>query len=70
MINDRLKEGERVYGNKSVSRPTGFIVNDIAEELADICGWAAVLYARLMALKQVMDKELKETDRADDQPAT
>jgi hypothetical protein len=52
LVNKRLANGERVYGDASFDRPMAELVGEIEEELLDIAGWSYVAWCRLVALKK------------------
>lgn len=43
----RLAAGAREYGNSSFNRPGAELVDEMMQELEDVCGWALLLWVRL-----------------------
>ena len=59
----RLITGAATYGDTSLTRPAPELVDEIQQELEDVCGWSLLLWIRLERLKQNVDaKEQGETD--------
>ena len=48
----RLDKGAAEYGEKSFSREPSALLTEIQEELADVCGWAFILWARVQKLEK------------------
>ena len=48
-VRERLRRGERLYGRTGYSRPAAELLEEIAEELVDVGGWAAILRDVLLA---------------------
>ena len=46
-LRTRLDAGAAEYGNASFTRPAGALVDEIQQELEDVCGWALILWMRL-----------------------
>lgn len=51
----RLEAGEREYGDVSFQRPMGELVDEVCEELLDVCGWSFVMWCRLQERKAKCD---------------
>ncbi|MCA8975202.1 MAG: hypothetical protein KDC98_10795 [Planctomycetes bacterium] len=47
----RLTAGAREYGDTSFTRPAADLVDEIQQELEDVCGWALILWLRLDRLR-------------------
>ncbi len=47
----RLMRGAEVYGNASFERPAAELVDEIQQELEDVCGWGLLLWIRLERLR-------------------
>lgn len=58
-LNAKMKQGFKDYGDKSFSRPPIELVEEIEEELLDICGWSMIMWCKLEDIK-VKTKELNE----------
>tara|TARA_R110002096_G_scaffold4461_1_gene20685 strand:- start:54 stop:284 length:231 start_codon:yes stop_codon:yes gene_type:complete len=57
----RMITGAATYGDASFARPAPELVDEIQQELEDVCGWSLLLWIRLERLKNAV--ELKgETD--------
>jgi len=52
MVRQRLDAGRAEYGDASFTRPPDELVGEIEEELLDVVGWAAVLFARVQRLRR------------------
>ena len=51
-VRARMAAGAAEYGDKSFQAPAPKTIDEIQQELADVCGWSAVLYVRLERLKE------------------
>lgn len=51
-VEQRLEAGKPTYGDASFQKPLTEIVEEIREELLDVCGWAFILYDRLNLIEQ------------------
>ena len=59
----RLITGAATYGDASFTRPAPELVDEIQQELEDVCGWSLLLWIRLERLKQSVDAKAQgETD--------
>lgn len=50
-VAQRLSAGAVEYEDSSIHRPAGQLIDEIQQELEDVCGWAAILWLRLENLK-------------------
>lgn len=50
-VRRRLEAGAAEYGDASHQRPNDDLVDEIQQELEDVCGWAAILWAKLDRLR-------------------
>jgi len=50
----RMRVGRQEYGDVSFSRNPEALITEIEEELADVCGWSFVLFARLQRLREAL----------------
>ena len=57
----RLITGAATYGDTSFKRPAPELVDEIQQELEDVCGWSLLLWIRLERLKTSVDAK-EETD--------
>ena len=51
-VRARLEKGQVEYGDASFKRPPDELLGEIEEELADVCGWAFVLWCRIYKLRE------------------
>lgn len=59
----RLITGAAIYGDASFTRPAPELVDEVQQELEDVCGWSLLLWIRLERLKQsVATTEQGDTD--------
>ena len=58
-VHARLVEGERVFDNKGLDKPSIDLVDEIQQELEDIAGWGVLLWIRLERIK-TLAKQLDE----------
>jgi hypothetical protein len=47
----RLEAGREDYGDRSFTRPPPELVDEIAEELLDVCAWSFILWHRVEGLR-------------------
>ena len=60
VVRQRLAAGATEYGDASHRRPVGDLLDEIQQELADVCGWSAILWGRLEHLRQLTAAKEKE----------
>jgi hypothetical protein len=58
LVRYRMEKGAEAYGDASFERHPPELLEEILEELADVCGWSAVLASRIYALQRKV-KDLK-----------
>lgn len=51
-VRARCEKGEAEYGDRSFRRPLGELLDEVAEELLDVCGGGFVLWCRVESLKR------------------
>ena len=51
-VEDRLEQGRVEYGDRSYSKDGVALIDEIIEELADVCGWSVILFGRLQVLRE------------------
>jgi hypothetical protein len=51
-VRARLVEGARIYGDASLDLPVDNLLNEIEQELEDVCGWSVLLWAKLERLRE------------------
>ena len=54
-LRSRLASGAATYGETSFQRPARELVDEIMEELEDVCGWSLILWTRLEGLRENVD---------------
>ena len=47
LVAARLEAGRQEYGDRSFERKGEELIDEIIEELADVCGWSYILFDRL-----------------------
>ena len=47
----RLVAGAATYGDRSFTRPAAELVDEVQQELEDVCGWSLLLWIRLERLR-------------------
>lgn len=62
----RLAAGAVTYGDTSFTRPAAELVNEIQQELEDVCGWALLLWTRLDRLRGQVERVAELTGGNDD----
>ncbi|MBN1605500.1 MAG: hypothetical protein JW940_02650 [Polyangiaceae bacterium] len=50
-VRDRLEKGREVYGDASFTAAPDALLDEIAEELQDVCAWSYILWTRLERLR-------------------
>jgi hypothetical protein len=55
----RLEVGAREHGDASFQRPPVELVDEIQQELEDVCGWSLLLWIRLDRLRGKVDSIAK-----------
>lgn len=60
VVRQRLEAGAQEYGDASHRRPVGELLDEIQQELADVCGWSAILWGRLEHLRQLTSKQKEQ----------
>lgn len=63
---DRLAQGERVFGNRSLLAPTARLLDEVQQELEDVAGWGALLWVRLERLRERVLREGEPRHEEDD----
>jgi hypothetical protein len=48
----RLQAGAKEYGDRSFQRPPGELVEEVQQELEDVCGWGLLLWLRLEGMRE------------------
>lgn len=52
LVRARLEKGSEAYGEASFERHPPDLLQEILEELADVCGWSCVLATRIYQLQR------------------
>lgn len=56
-VRERLEAGRAAYGDRSFSADPARLVEEIRQELLDVCGWAFVLATRLDSMERELAKQ-------------
>lgn len=51
-LRTRLAVGATTYGDASFTRPAADLLDEVQQELEDVCGWSLLLWIRLERLRQ------------------
>ena len=65
-VRSRLERGRVDFEDRSLERPAMELITEIQEELADVCGWSAILWCRLERIREAAARV--ETETADTIP--
>ena len=65
-VRARLEKGQAEYGDASFQRPPEELAAEIEEELADVCGWAFVLWCRVRRLREAVERGATPSRRKPD----
>ena len=52
----RLEAGAATYGDASFTRPAAELVDEVQQELEDVCGWSLLLWIRLERLRGAVEQ--------------
>lgn len=52
----RLVAGAVTYGDASFTRPAAELVDEVQQELEDVCGWSLLLWLRLERLRGAVEQ--------------
>lgn len=55
-LRTKLAKGYAYYGDKSFKGSPLNTIDEIEEELIDICGWSIMLYYKLKVLREALEK--------------
>lgn len=55
-VEERLKEGQRQYGDRSYTKNPDVLLNELQQEVEDIAGWGVILWIRLEAMRTQVRK--------------
>lgn len=61
----RLAAGAVTYGDRSLTRPAADLVDEVMQELEDVCGWSLLLWIRLDRLRGSVER-IAETKGGED----
>lgn len=67
VVRARLERGRTDFEDRSLDRPATELVDEIGEELADVAGWAAVLWVRLQRIRELAER-VEDVGSADTLP--
>lgn len=51
----RLAAGAATYGDESFRRPAAELIDEVQQEIEDVCGWSLILWTRLERLRERID---------------
>jgi hypothetical protein len=51
-LRQRLVAGAETYGDTSFTRPAAELVDEVQQELEDVCGWSLLLWIRLERVRR------------------
>lgn len=54
VVRSRLELGREAYGDRSFGAEPAQLVAEVQAELADVCGWAFILWSRLEAMRAAL----------------
>jgi len=52
----RLVAGAKTYGDVSFTRPAAELLDELRQELEDVCGWGLILWLRLERLRAAVER--------------
>lgn len=55
-LRQRLIRGAETYGDTSFKRPAAELVDEVQQELEDVCGWSLLLWTRLERVRRSADR--------------
>ncbi len=61
---EKMDKGRQEHTDASFDKPATDLVDEITEEILDICGWSVLLYTRLKRLKKAV-KRIPKNGNAD-----
>lgn len=51
-LNQRLDVGAIEYGNKSIDKDKPVLLEEIQQELEDVCNWSAILWTKIDRMRR------------------
>ena len=64
-LTKRLEAGEREYGDASFDSSAISNIDEIEEELLDVCGWAYIMWTKLQTMRpklEALERTLEDSD--------
>lgn len=61
-LDKKMQAGYETYGDESFDLLAGDLVEEIQQELLDVCGWSLVLWGRLERMKKIVVKDRLEEE--------
>lgn len=55
LLEGRLDKGREEYGDESHDLPPRVLLDEIEEELLDVCGWSYILFVRVRRMKEGLE---------------
>ena len=55
----RLAAGAATYGDTSFTRPGAELVDEVMQEIEDVCGWSLLLWIRLDRLRGAVERVMQ-----------
>jgi len=56
-LDAKMQKGYEEYGDKSFSKEPQQLIQELIEEVEDICGWGLILKVRLEQMKEVLNEK-------------
>ena len=53
-VQTRMLAGRRAYGDRSFSKDPRELLEEVQQELLDVCGWSYVLYCRVAQMREAL----------------
>ena len=58
-LRQRLVRGTATYGDTSFTRPGAELVDEVMQEIEDVCGWSLLLWIRLDRLRGAVERVMQ-----------
>ena len=60
-VYERMNQGQRIYGDRSWSSEPDTLLDEIQQELEDVCGWSVILWSRLQEARLALLRQREHT---------